>query len=113
MTNVIAALDTHERLWFEARISDYQRDDRIEAYRLGRAIVIRARDNGLRLRLIVDEATDIRSPGLDPLLPLSYGILSDEVFLCAEEVIIRLRDGRRLRLFGRNQTDMEFIGLNN
>lgn len=90
--------DTIARPWLEVRLSDYRHEDRFERYRLGYALVIRVRDKGLRLRLILDEARDITSLGLDPVLPQSYGVLSDEVYLRAEETIIHLKDGRIIRL---------------
>lgn len=96
--------DVSTDTWLDVCLGDYRHRDEFESYRLGRGIVIRARDKGLKLRLVLSEATDILHSGLDPLLPRSYGVISDEVYLCAEETIIHLKNGQTIRLPSRAQT---------
>jgi hypothetical protein len=104
MAKPITDPDVNTDTWLDVRLGDYRHKDEFESYRLGRGIVMRARDKGLKLRLVLSEATDILHPGLNPLLPRSYGVLSDEVYLCAEETIIHLRNGKKIRLPSRAQT---------
>lgn len=82
------------RPWLDVRPSDYTSEDFVATQAAARAILQRCLDEGLRLRLILSEATDLAHPLRDPLSPHSYRIASTGMMTEAVETVIELRNGR-------------------
>lgn len=82
--------------WREITADDFLRSDPTETSAAQAALLEAQHQGAFRLRLVLREATDLKSgPNRDPLWLLDYEFGPRAIVLGAEEVIIEERTGQR------------------
>lgn len=104
-----AAKMADPRPWLDVRPSEYVTEDYIATHVAAKAILQRCLDEGLRLRVHLDEAVDLLQRSRDPLLPSSYQLGYSGIHTEAVEIVIHRRDGRRYLVTGLHGQERGYV----